>query len=224
MAFQITPYFWLFGIDGDIRAASGQGPTVDVDASPSDVLENLDYAGMVVARARYGSFGVLADASFGQLSTEGDTEGPFFSGADVEMDLLISTLAGTYRAWEDGGSSVDLLAGARIWDLETVIEFQPGIRPARRVESDKSWVDPVVGATAELPLSGGFSIVAYGDIGGFGVGSDYTWQSYGGFGWQFSGVLAAHAGYRALFVDRDNDDLDVDAVLHGFLLGLEIRF
>ena len=39
-------------------------------------------------------------------------------------------------------------------------------------------MDPIVGANLSLPLGKNFSLNVRGDIGGFGVGSDLTWQVF----------------------------------------------
>jgi hypothetical protein len=49
--------------------------------------------------------------------------------------------------------------------------------------------------------------VALGDVGGFGVGSEFTWQAFGGIGYKFDsqGRYSMLAGWRHLSVDYENE-------------------
>ncbi len=62
----------------------------------------------------------------------------------------------------------------------------------------------------------------YGDVGGFGVSSDLTWQAYGGLGFQLNDWFSAQAGYRYLLEDFDDGSFVYDVALHGPLIGVSI--
>ena len=71
-----------------------------------------------------------------------------------------------------------------------------------------------------------------GDVGGFGVGSDFSWQAIAAYAWDFarynnvtfSGVL----GYRALYVDyaqrSGRQRYESDMLQHGPVVGISARF
>ena len=68
----------------------------------------------------------------------------------------------------------------------------------------------------------------YGDIGGFGVGSDFTWQALGVIDyWPWENV-GLSVGYRGLEYRFDDDTgtkkFDVDLLLHGPIFGLSFRW
>ena len=67
-------------------------------------------------------------------------------------------------------------------------------------------------------------ISAYGDIGGFGVSSEETWQLFGGIGYEFENGVFVEAGYRYLRVDYTSGGFTFDVEASGFLLGLGITF
>ena len=48
------------------------------------------------------------------------------------------------------------------------------------------WVDPFVGLRVRHQLSPGSELQFLGDVGGFGVGSDFTWQLFGGYSFDFA--------------------------------------
>lgn len=59
----------------------------------------------------------------------------------------------------------------------------------------------MVGLRGIFQLSEHWLIIVGGDIGGFGVGSDFAWSALGLFGYQWKGLgldWAVLAGYRAL--------------------------
>jgi hypothetical protein len=78
----------------------------------------------------------------------------------------------------------------------------------------------------------GHELFIRGDIGGFGAGSDFSWQAVGGYvldfgAWNrimFSGVVR----YRALSVDYAEGEgrrrFEFDMIQHGPVLGLSMRF
>jgi len=70
---------------------------------------------------------------------------------------------------------------------------------------DEDWWDPYVGLRARFNLSKAFYLTAKADIGGFGIGSDLTWQASGALGCQVTRNLHAELGYRYLYTDYNKD-------------------
>jgi len=91
------------------------------------------------------------------------------------------------------------------------------------VEGDAVWVDPIIAARARHNFTEKFYALIYGDIGGFGVSSDLTWQAGGGFGWQANEWLAFEILYRHLSIDYQRS-VTFDADLSGLFLGAAISF
>jgi len=75
-----------------------------------------------------------------------------------------------------------------------------------------------------VDLGSGFSLRGYGDIGGFGVSSDLTYQIYGGVGYRFKEWFSAELGYRVLDVDYDDDGFVYDLTMHGPMAGFRFQF
>ena len=91
------------------------------------------------------------------------------------------------------------------------------------------WVDPFVGLRVRPELAPGKELQFLGDIGGFGVGSDLTWQLFAGYGFDFwQSSLHGVIGYRALAVDYSQDNgpnkNNLDLILHGPVVGLSFRW
>ena len=63
-----------------------------------------------------------------------------------------------------------------------------------------------------------------GDGGGFGAGSEKTWQIYTGAGKEFRQKYSVFLGYRRLSVDYRDSTFIFDTNMNGALLGFAIRF
>ncbi len=81
-------------------------------------------------------------------------------------------------------------------------------------------------------MAPGQELLLRGDVGGFDVGSQFSWNVLATYSWQigvhygvtYSGLL----GYRALSVDFEKgsgaNKYDYDVIQHGPLLGLTVGF
>lgn len=93
------------------------------------------------------------------------------------------------------------------------------------ISGTADWVDPFVGLRARYQLTEQLYAIVKSDIGGFGVGSELSWQAYGGLSYQFTRSIAAELGYRHLTVDYSGSkDLSADLELSGIMLSLLIHF
>jgi opacity protein-like surface antigen len=220
-SFEATPYLWAAGLHGDLSA---RGRSATVDPSFSDLLKDLDFGAMLLAELRYDRWGLLLDGFYMKLSKDADTPGPLFSEVDVtsRMGMLGPSLG--YRAVLTDRFTLDVLGGARIWFVDTELEFKPGLLPGVTVDQSKSWVDPIVGLRLGAQLTDKIFLWALGDVGGFGAGSDLTWQAIAGIGYRFNPRWSVTAGYRALGLDFQRDGFELDVIMHGPVVGVGFRF
>lgn len=86
------------------------------------------------------------------------------------------------------------------------------------------WFDPYIGLRGRYNFTDRFYFFAKGDIGGFGVGSDFTWQAEGAFGYELTESIYAELGYRALSVNYEGDGLTYDMITHGAQLTVGVAF
>ena len=134
---QLTPYVWMTGLQGHIQPVSG-APTVHVDKSFSDVLENLDAAFFVSGSARKDRWVLHGD--FSHASTSDGASLPLGLSARAKVRQSSLTLTGGYNWQLAPQSSVDLMGGVRVWDIHAHVQV-PGVAAA---QSNTSFVDPVV--------------------------------------------------------------------------------
>lgn len=109
-------------------------------------------------------------------------------------------------------------------DLENRISRALERKLNRTLPKYNDWFDPYIGLRGRYQLTPAFYLLVRGDIGGFGVGSNLTWQAYGALGCQLSRHVFAEAGYRYLYIDYDKDGLLEKVAMRGFQVTLGINF
>lgn len=241
-ALQVTPYMWAAGVAGEVSPFR-QAPTMNVEKSFSDVMDDLNFGGFVNIWARHGRFVFSGDVMYVD-TTDSHGTGPLGAfqipglgvvippgasiDADVDTKQFTATVQGGYRIVDTPQFTLDGLAGARFWYISndvtvTASHIAIGSLTARHGESFE-WVDPVIGVRAFVPLSARLSLQAQADIGGFGVGSDFTWSALGTFNYILTDHLSASVGYKVLDVDYDRGGHVFNTRLSGPVLGATYRF
>ena len=217
-AAQLTLYGWATGLSGEIRPLAN-GPKLEFDSDFGEVLEDLDAAFFLSGFARYGSAVFLGDLSTSTSSREGSV--PPGIPARGEVTQTSVTLAAGYRAQARPDWTIDFLLGARFWDIEGEIDASAvGIGASRSV----SFADPIVAARTNLRLADRWSFLAYGDVGGFGIGSERTGQFVGTVNYAATDRVVLSAGYRQLYVDYEDDGVELEVTFAGPVFGATFRF
>ncbi|PKP84312.1 MAG: hypothetical protein CVT80_08895 [Alphaproteobacteria bacterium HGW-Alphaproteobacteria-2] len=217
-SFQMTPYVWATGLGGSLRPLAA-GPKISIDKSFGDILEDLDVAFFVTGLARRDRLVLLGDFSTSS-SSRGGVVPPGIPAKGSLRQTSLTLLAG-YRAVSEGPFTLDVLAGARVWDVRARVNAP--VVPIR-VARERSFADPVVAARVNLRLAPGWSLLAYGDVGGAGIGSRFTSQLAATVNYEFSERFFLSAGYRQLHVDYREDGMRVDLRMKGPLVGATLRF
>jgi anti-sigma factor RsiW len=93
---------------------------------------------------------------------------------------------------------------------------------------DQTWFDPGLGVRLSAPDAGRWHLSLQGDIGGFGIGSDFAWQVYPIVGYRFSDLFEVAGSYRAISMDytsgEGSDKFVYDLTTFGPQAGLLFRF
>jgi hypothetical protein len=200
------------------------------------VWSSLTFAGERSGTGPFGNLNVSVDAEldYEQIIVE--------AGVSYE----IARLPGDPGSLKDdfGGSTsytaIDIRAGARYWresaDLSFDITGAFALPPGFEVSGDRvvgrsgaiDWIDPVVGLRVRHQFSLGQELQLRGDVGGFGVGSDFSWQLFGGYGFALGESWSGVIGYRALSVDYSeegpNGTRGIDLLQHGPVFGVNLRW
>lgn len=213
---QVTLYGWGAGVGGDFTPLAG-APTLSFDKSLSEVLDDLDAAFFATGLARRGNLVFFGDLTYSSSSRAGII--PPGLPATGEVTLKSLTLAAGRRFDAGGGTSVDVLGGLRGWDIDGAITT-----PGPSIAPSAGFVDPIVAVRVNTSLTDRWSILSYADIGGFGIGSDLTWQAAFTANWQAREGLWLSFGWRHLAVDYSEGGTVFDGAMSGPLLGLTLQF
>lgn len=225
----LTPYLWGSGMSGRTAIGTALGPVeADVDVGFSDILSNLKIGGMVSYRGDRGRWAVMADAIYMDLEADKSTTTNLVrltATAEVKQTALEADIG--YKVTDQ----VLLFAGLRYNEIDadlSLVRSGPGAGANRAAGTNESWTDPLVGVVAQLPLNERWSLGLRGDVAGFGVGSDLTWQAMVTVDWKASDSLHVVGGYR--YLDADYEDgsgaslFRYDVVTSGPGIGVSFKF
>lgn len=222
--FAVTPYVWLSGLWGDVGVTPAIPPE-HVSLSPWEVLSHLGFGAMGAIEARHGPFVIASDNLYVSeaFSTHIGIRDPNFLHASLKSKVFISTNVVGYRAFDHDGTSLDVLAGARLDNVDTSLHLT-GPRNVFAADKSKFWADPIVGLELRGPISSKWSYSAYGDVGGFGAGSKLTGQVFVAAHYALSRRWDAFAGWRYLYTDYDHEGFVFRTTMTGPLLGATYQF
>lgn len=194
----------VYMVGASLDGSTGVGElSADVDASFSDILDNLDAAFMFAYRGERGPWSIGLDFVFMELEDKASGLGPGGgTSASVETEQYIVQLDVGHALTERLG----VYGGVRYTELDLDVEVVGGgpLGETLKRTGNESWADPVVGLRYEAPLGNRWTLVAKGDIGGFGVASDFTWQVNAFAAYSFNENAMLLLGYRYLDVDYDD--------------------
>jgi hypothetical protein len=196
--FLVEPYLMFPNMKGTVGI--GTLPDGEVDAGIKDIFGRLQSGFMLYAEAQDGTWAFSSDLLYMKLKQDA-TPTKVINTGSVSVTESVWELAGLHRflPWLEGGIGCRLL-NINV-DAEIVRNEVGGGTSGQQKEDAQTWFDPVLVVRMKLPDSGNLLLQLRGDIGGFGVGSDFTWQiqAYGGY--RFSDLLQLTAGYRILAID-----------------------
>jgi hypothetical protein len=196
--FLIEPYLMFSNMKGTIGL--GELPDGEVDASIGGIFDHLQSGFMLYAEAQNGTWALSSDLLYMKLKQDVVPTKAISSGSASVAETAWE-LAGLWKIlpWLEGGIAGRLVSIKA--DMEVVRNQIGGGTTAQAEGMTQTWFDPLLVVRMKLPDSGKWLLQLRGDIGGFGVGSDLTWQiqAYGGY--RFSELFQVTAGYRALGID-----------------------
>ena len=221
-SFALSPYVWLPGLTTSLDVPQG---TIDIETSASDAVSELDFAFMAALEARKGRWGLIFDLIYGDLASSADTPlGQLWSRAEIDTRLTAFTTYAGYRALETDRGSIDVLGGARFYSLDIGLTLEPGTRRGRSRDLEDTWADPVVGLRGRFDFNDRWFTTGLFDYGGFGGGSDESWQALASVGYQFDPRWSVQGGWRYMAIQKEISGRDVEVDLSGPILGFTVRF
>lgn len=221
--FTLAPYIWAAGIEGE-SGLFGLPPQ-DIEIGFTDVLRNLRFTFSAVGEARKGPFSISLDLLYVGLKTDINTpKGILTDRIQAHMQTFMMTGLVGYSLIDQGGMTVDAMAGARLWVADNDFEFKGGPLNGGTPSDGATWVDPVLGGKVKMDLDEDFYLAGWALVGGFGAGSDFMWDVMGGVGYRFNESQSVFLGYRAMGDDFAADGFVSDIVQSGPILGGSFSF
>ncbi len=225
----LSIYGWLPSVSGNLNyTLPDSGSSIEVDADK--IIDELNMVFMGAFEARKGKWSGFTDVIY--LDLGGDKsksvtvpDGTTYTLFDADMDLKawVWTLGGSYTAWRNQKSHLDLLAGARLLALDTEVKLTGGgpLQLDRELSESENLWDGIIGAKGSLALNERWFLPYYVDV---GTGNtDLTWQAEVGIGYAFHWGQVTMK-YRYLEYDQGSDELLQDISFGGGMLGVGFRF
>lgn len=218
-----APYLLFANMNGEVAM---EGVGIDVSANTGDIFDNLDFGMMLYFEANNGQWAITFDGLYMNLGKKGET---LITGREAQVDLkqMAIDVKGLYRLnnWVEAG------IGARVNIIDGKAAIEPGeiILPGNELATNESWFDLLIAARASTDFGGGnWRGKFLGDIGGFGIGSDFTWQAKPTLGYQFSDLFELNLAYRWIGIDyetgKEENYFKYDMVISGPELGFLFHF
>ncbi|TKB43377.1 hypothetical protein E8M12_15335 [Thalassotalea mangrovi] len=225
--FMIEPYLMGTNIEGDF--GSGRIEQAEIGVDFSDILENLEMAGMIHMEAvSPGNIGLSFD--YGFMDLEGSKT--FMTGQELVVGTRQAVMETQifYRN-QLQNASIDYIAGVRWWDNDVDVDVDlPNLEQRLSASIEEDWVDFIVGLRWYSHLSDNWTFELYGDIGGLDFASEFTSKVKVGVQYQMTELLTLDVKYVATWVDYKDGTAGepgyfaYDTVTHGPVLGLVFTF
>lgn len=225
--FSIEPYLLAASIEGDASVGRAAGAEVDLDAG--DIFENLKAGGMIhFEMYSPEDMGLMLD--YGYMRLGADKVNALGGILDAKVRQSIFELFGAKR-FEMQGGYFSIYGGIRHWNNDVRIFVDPAILAgSATAEIDEDWTDPVVGIRLMKELGLDWRLVLRGDVGGFGVSSDFSSLLSAAIYYSFNELVSLDIQYKALWVDYEDGTRGTpgyfayDTVTHGPVIGVIFEF
>jgi opacity protein-like surface antigen len=240
--YEVGLYLWGPMVAGDVDTDRG---SASMHVSFSDLLKNLNVAGMLRARAQLDKFSIVFDGEYMDLESDREHRtirlGPrgnleIDANAKAELDMWIMELNGGYQLFQTrspyavGDASpmhftTELYGGARYYSMKPSIDVNIG-NFSNTFGERTTWVDGVVGLRFGMDLSKTVNFGVQGDVGGFDIGnsSKFSWSQITSLGWDVTDSMRIYLGYKFLDWKKDLGDSKYKIQLRGPFLASSIRF
>lgn len=181
------------------------------------VIDDKRYFVDLYAGGRYNYLGASASARINRAGVEALSEGII----DRAITKFGSQLLARYPGLKNVPPST--LQQAKQLGVDKLSDRIEEKLP-RSVEQSRWWIDPIVGLRGQVNFTRWLFAAAQADAGGFGAGSQITWNTQATLGVNFSRNIALEAGYRYMYIDYNKDNFLYNVNMPGVFAGLIFKF
>lgn len=252
LTFQLAPYVWFANMNTDVsfKLPPELGGTVNSSSSVSfgDLVSHFNIGAMGAADARYERFSLLTDFIYlnvggtpSQFKTINFPNRPAIpiqaarnSSQGFSLRTSIWTLAGGYTVAEGDWGNFDLIAGFRLFDVNTRVNYSLGVTIVGPLGNGATFggIGGISGSADIWNGIGGFRgrvrlgnnglfIPYYFDVGA--GGSNLTWQISSGLGYHVGG-LDVSLTYRYMSFEQGSSAIVQHLDIKGPMLMANITF
>lgn len=234
--FTVAPYLWALSMNGSVQVRGRRAP---VNQSFSDILRDLNWAGMLWLEADKGKWGVFLNLLYASLSQGASDR---FISAHVTANYGLYSAGLSYEIYrtclcsggcnQPGDSTLAIVPyiGARYTSNDVTLKVNTPLGTIRGSDN-QHWTDPMIGARLNFDLTKSWLLTFAGDIGGTNTTSDYSYNVWGLIGFKPQTMLKSttwYLGYRLLdqkYTKGTSSNYFLwDMKLHGPIAGLAFTF
>ena len=202
----------------------------DIDVGPDNIYKSLKMGFMAHYEAHHnGNWGIWIDYMFMDLGKKVDNGFNLANVQSIGVFEGIFEAFATYRTPLNKGY-VDYFVGVRWWDVRfdmtgTKLNGET-LSPKRTFD----WYDPIIGAVWVTLINENWRLRLRGDIGGFGIASDFTAAIEIGALYDIDEQWRIDMKFKSLWVDYEEgtagkqDSFSYDTVSFGPIVGITYRF
>lgn len=181
------------------------------------VLSDKRFYGDVYAGARYNYLGASASAEIDRAGVEALSRRLIETAAERFAPALLAKYPGLKNV---PASTLRQAAAIGVRKLSDRIEE----KLPTNVDASRWWIDPIIGLRGQVNFTRWLFAAAQADVGGFGAGSQITWNTQATLGVNFSRNIGFEAGYRYMYIDYDKDNFLYNVNMPGVFAGILLKF
>ena len=198
--FMIAPYAWIAWDKGDITVLNRKAT---IDMTPKDTKNALDSGLQLHLEANKNRWTFLLDTTYLELS---DSSTGALGTTTVNFKQVLVDFGEFYKFMsyptDNANSRIDFegFFGGRYWYLKNKISLPINWSDTRT----KKWLDPVIGGRLLYYIRDSWVLSLNGNIGGFGLISNFTWQVKALAMFKFNRYIGIGVGFHALHVNYED--------------------
>ena len=223
--FLIEPYLMFPNMSGQIGIENL--PIAEVDANPADIFDKLNLGLMLYLEAHNNQWAITSDLLYMNLKQDVTPRTLIISG-EATAKQLAWEISGLYRLT----TFLEAGIGVRYNSINSGLDIQrkaiSGDTTATSADITERWTDPIIITRIIYNVDNKWLFQFRGDLGGFNIGSAFTWQIQGYIGYRFSELFQLTIGYRYMAIDYDEgtgeDRFKYDMSIFGPMVKLGFNF
>ncbi|HSI84984.1 MAG: hypothetical protein ACAI35_28190 [Candidatus Methylacidiphilales bacterium] len=214
---------WMPGVEGEVGVRNVTG---DLDIGFDDLLRHIKAVAVLGFEIRHDKWAFAADGLYMKVADNLETRDIIFDSANITFEQAIVNFALSYRFIDTPRITMDASVGGRFQYIGMTLDLETRRTriPSQSREDSRDWVDPIIGINTTVQIYKPLAFTFKGDVGGFGVGSELTYQLYAGLDLQLSRRFYASLGYRYMSTDYTDGDFKWDVSIGGPQLECGVKF